>query len=253
MFVEERHNQILNILNSKKSVTVDELSETLYVSAATIRRDLDKMQKTGVIKRSHGGAVLFESTNVESASAVRELENIKEKKQIAELALSFIRSNSVIFMDSSSTAGMIIPFLSQFKYLTIITNGLKNALLLSEKTDAKIYVPGGIVSTRSNSVVGSDTIDYISHMNTELALFSCSGINQNNGITDASFEQSSVKRTMIKHSKVRVLLCDSSKFGMTYMCRTCGFEELDYILTDKQPKTEYIETAFTHRCEILSV
>jgi DeoR/GlpR family transcriptional regulator of sugar metabolism len=251
MFIEERHNQILNILNSKKSVTVDELSATLYVSTATIRRDLVKMQRTGVIKRSYGGAVLLESTNVESALAVRELENIKEKKQIAELALSFIRSNSVIFMDSSSTAGMIIPFLSQFKSLTVITNGLKNALLLSEKTDAKIYVPGGIVSTRSNSVVGSDTIDYISHMNTELALFSCSGINPTNGITDASFEQASLKRAIIKHSKVRVLLCDSSKFGMTYMCRTCGFEELDYILTDKQPPQEYIKVSEDLGCEIL--
>lgn len=253
MFVEERHNQILNIINSKKSITVQELSKVLYVSAATIRRDLARMEKTGVIKRSHGGAVLFESSNTESAIAVRELENTKEKKQIAELALSFIHSNSVIFMDSSSTAGMIIPFLSQFKYLTVITNGLKNALLLSEKTDAKIHMPGGIVSTRSNSVVGSDTIQYILNMNAELAIFSCSGINHNNGITDASFEQSNLKRALIKNAKVRVLLCDSSKFSMTYMCRTCGFEDLDYILTDKQPQAEYIKAASAHGCEILTV
>lgn len=251
MFEEERHNKILNIINTKKSVKVHELSEALYVSNATVRRDLAKMEKAGVIKRSHGGAVLFDSSNAESAISVRELENIKEKKKIAELAISFISSNSVIFMDSSSTAGMVIPYLSQFKYLTVITNGLKNALLLSERTEAKIYMPGGVVSTRSNSLLGSDTLDYLSNLNAGLAIFSCSGLTSNNGITDASFEQSKLKRALIRNSKVRVLLCDSSKFGGIYMCRTCGFEELDYILTDKKPQAEFTEAAAKHGCEIL--
>lgn len=251
MFEEERHNKILNIINIKKSVKVYELSEALYVSNATVRRDLAKMEKAGVIKRSHGGAVLFDSSNAESAISVRELENIKEKKKIAELAISFISSNSVIFMDSSSTAGMVIPYLSQFKYLTVITNGLKNALLLSEKTEAKIYMPGGVVSTRSNSLLGSDTLDYLSNLNAGLAIFSCSGLTPNNGITDASFEQSKLKRALIRNSKVRVLLCDSSKFGGIYMCRTCGFEELDYVLTDKKPQAEFTEAAAKHGCEIL--
>ncbi|WP_027630333.1 DeoR/GlpR family DNA-binding transcription regulator [Ruminiclostridium cellobioparum] len=251
MFEEERHNKILNMINSKKSVKVHELSEALYVSTATVRRDLAKMEKAGVIKRSHGGAVLVDSSSAESAISVRELENIKEKKKIAGLAISFISSNSVIFMDSSSTAGMVIPYLSQFKYLTVITNGLKNALLLSEKTDAKIYMPGGIVSTRSNSLLGSDTLDYLSNLNAGLAIFSCSGLTPNNGVTDASFEQSKLKRALIRNSKVRVLLCDSSKFGGIYMCRTCGFEELDYILTDKKPQTGFMEAASKHGCEIL--
>jgi DeoR/GlpR family transcriptional regulator of sugar metabolism len=251
MFEEERHNKILNMINSKKSVKVHELSEALYVSTATVRRDLAKMEKAGVIKRSHGGAVLVDSSSAESAISVRELENIKEKKKIAGLAISFISSNSVIFMDSSSTAGMVIPYLSQFKCLTVITNGLKNALLLSEKTDAKIYMPGGIVSTRSNSLLGSDTLDYLSNLNAGLAIFSCSGLTPNNGVTDASFEQSKLKRALIRNSKVRVLLCDSSKFGGIYMCRTCGFEELDYILTDKKPQTGFMEAASKHGCEIL--
>jgi len=251
MFEEERHNKILNIINTRKSAKVAELSKALYVSAATVRRDLAKMERSGLIKRSHGGAVLFESSNAESAISVRELENIKEKKLIAELAISFISSNSVIFMDSSSTAGMVIPYLSQFKYLTVITNGLKNALLLSEKTEARIHMPGGIVNSRSNSLLGSDTLDYLSALNAELAVFSCSGLTPNNGITDASFDQSRLKKALIRNSKVRILLCDSSKFGNIYMCRTCGFNELDYILTDKRPLQEYLEAAKNQGCEII--
>lgn len=251
MFEEERHNKILDIINTRKSARVGDLSKALYVSAATVRRDLAKMEKSGLIKRSHGGAVLFESSNGESAISVRELENIKEKKLIAELAVSFISSNSVIFMDSSSTAGMVIPYLSQFKYLTVITNGLKNALLLSEKTEARIHMPGGIVNSRSNSLLGSDTLDYLSGLNAGLAIFSCSGLTPGNGVTDASFEQSRLKKSLIRNSKVRVLLCDSSKFGNIFMCRTCGIDELDYIITDRSPLQEYLEAAEKQNCEII--
>lgn len=76
----ERHEQILQILMEKKSVTVGELSKTMFVSDATIRRDLSQMEKEGLIKRSHGGAVLFESTNDETSILMREQENIKQKK-----------------------------------------------------------------------------------------------------------------------------------------------------------------------------
>lgn len=86
----ERHEQILQILMEKKSVTVGELSKTMFVSDATIRRDLSQMEKEGLIKRSHGGAVLFESTNDETSILMREQENIKQKKIIAEIALKFI-------------------------------------------------------------------------------------------------------------------------------------------------------------------
>jgi DeoR family fructose operon transcriptional repressor len=251
LFTEERHDQIFNIIRSKKSVSVNELSKTLFVSTATIRRDLREMEKTGLIKRSHGGAILFESFNDESSSSVRELEHTKEKKRIAELAVGFIKSNSVIFMDSSSTAGMLIPFLSQFKYLTVITNGLKNSQQLAEKTDAKIYFPCGAVNPRSNSVVGSDTVEYISRLYADIAVISCTGINLNNGITDASFEQSNLKRAMLKNAKRRILLCDSSKFDLTYMCRTCGLDGIDYIITDKMPKEEYIKKATESNCKII--
>jgi len=122
----ERHEQILQILMEKKSVTVGELSKTMFVSDATIRRDLSQMEKEGLIKRSHGGAVLFESTNDETSILMREQENIKQKKVIAEIALKFIKNHDTLLVDSSSTAGMVIPLLKNFKFISVITNGIKN-------------------------------------------------------------------------------------------------------------------------------
>lgn len=251
MLLEQRHRSILDYLNRKKSITVQELSAMLFVSEATIRRDLSEMEKQGLLKRSHGGAVLFESSSGETSLLVREQKNVREKQSIAHLALDFISSNSTIFMDSSSTAGMLIPLLKQYKFLTVITNGLKNALALSQLTDVKTYIIGGVVSPQSTSSAGSDSIDYINNINSQVAFISCGGISEKNGITDAAFEQARLKNAMLNNSAVKVLLCDSSKLGKVFMCRTCGFDKLDYIITDKMPDRETALAITMSGCEIL--
>lgn len=251
MLILERQNRILEIVNRKKAVTVDELSRRLYSSPATIRRDLCAMEKAGLLKRSHGGAVTLESSNVESALTVREKENIREKRLIAELATDFIRSSSSLFLDSSSTAGAVIPLLARFHTLTVITTGLKNALLLSEKTDARIYLPCGVVATNSNSIIGADTLDYLSNIRTDVAFISCSGMDASEGVTEASVEQAQLKRRMLARAKVRVLLCDNSKFDSVYFGRTCGFDMLDVVITDRPPRPELADAVGKAGCELL--
>lgn len=251
MLILERQNRILDIVNRKKAVTVGELSRQLFSSPATIRRDLCAMEKAGLLKRSHGGAVTLESSNVESALTIREKEHIREKRQIAELAADFIRSSSSLFLDSSSTAGAIIPFLDRFHTLTVITTGLKNALFLSEKTDARIYLPCGVVATNSNSIIGADTLEYLSNIRTDVAFISCSGLDATEGITEASVEQAQLKRRMLARAKVRLLLCDSSKFDGVYFGRTCGFDMLDAVITDRKPSSTLEKAILNAGCELL--
>ncbi len=252
MFTEERHNQIMRLITAKKYVTVEELCGQLFVSAATIRRDLSYMEKAGYLKRSHGGAALVESLSGELSDTVRELEHVREKRALAELAGSFLKSGLTIFMDSSSTARAVIPFLKPYTNLAVITNGLKNAMLLSQATDAKVFVPSGVLSLRSYALMGIDTRDYLAGMNAQLAFVSCGGVDLSSGITDPSPEQSALKRVMLQNAKIRVLLCDHSKFGAVYLCKTCGFEGLDYIVTDSPPPEEYQQAAAKAGCEILS-
>lgn len=251
MFASERQQQILEFLRHENSATVNSLSKRLYVSTATIRRDLAELARTGLINRSHGGAILFEGGAVESPISIRELQQTKEKKLIAELVLPLILPNSVLFMDSSSTVGMVIPLLSQRKGLTIITNGLGNALLLSRHTDAKIYMPEGIVNSRSTSVVGGGTLRFLARFQADLALISCSGLSLSEGATDASLEQSDVKRMMLQNAHAGVLLCDTSKIGKVYMCRTCGFENLQTLVTDMEPDPAYCTRAQESGCNLL--
>ena len=252
MLTLERQEEILDILNKNKSATVEELASELFVSGATIRRDLRAMEKQGLIKRSHGGAMPFKSSADDSAFAIREQENTVAKKTIANLAVKLIKNGDSVFVDSSSTTGLIIPMLNNFQYLSVTTTGLRNALLLSQTSNVKIYIAGGQVQNHSNSVIGSDTMDYISRIHADITLVSCTGVDLVSGFTDASIEQAKIKQQMRKNSSKVAMLCDSSKFNKTFLCTDFLFDDIDYLVTDKTPPIEYVEKIASTKCKIIT-
>lgn len=241
MFSTERQEEILEYINKKKSVTVEELAQEFFISGATVRRDLSIMEKSGLIRRTHGGATSFSSRAEESAFALRENENPAAKKTIAALAYKLVKNGDSVFLDSSSTTGFTIPLLNNLKFLSVTTIGIRNALLLSQTNNIKIYLAGGRIQNHSNSITGTDTIDYISRIHADITLVSCSGVNLSAGFTDADIEQSKLKRQMKKNSNKIAMLCDSSKFDKTFMCVDFSFDEIDYLVTDKTPPAEYVE------------
>ncbi len=248
----ERKEEILDILNKNKSATVEELAQELFVSGATIRRDLRDMEKQGLIKRSHGGAMPFKSSAEESAFAIREQENTSAKKTIANLAVKLIKNGDSVFMDSSSTVGLTIPLLNNFQYLSVTTIGLRNALLLSQTNNVKIYIAGGQIQNHSNSIIGTDTMDFISRIHADISIMSCSGLDLENGFTDASIEQSKLKQQMRRNSTKLAMLCDSTKFGKIFLCKDFQFDEVDYLITEKMPPQEYVDKISNTKCKIIT-
>ncbi|MBE5749858.1 MAG: DeoR/GlpR transcriptional regulator [Clostridiales bacterium] len=248
----ERQEEILEILNKNKSVTVEELAAELFVSGATIRRDLRAMEKQGLIKRSHGGAMPFKSSAEESAFAIREQENTAAKRTIANLAVKLIKNGDSVFLDSSSTTGLTIPMLNNFKYLSVTTTGLRNALLLSQTNNIKIYIAGGQIQNHSNSIIGTDTMDYISRIHADVCLVSCSGLDINSGFTESSIEQAKLKQQMRKNSTKMAVLCDSTKLGKTFLCTDFHFEDIDYFITEKTPPIEYVEKIAQTKCKLIT-
>lgn len=247
----ERKEEILDILNKNKSATVEELAQELFVSSATIRRDLRAMEKQGLIKRSHGGAMPFKSSAEESAFAIREQENTQAKKTIANLAVKLIKNGDSVFMDSSTTVGLTIPLLNNLNYLSVTTIGLRNALLLSQTNNVKIYIAGGQIQNHSNSIIGTDTMDFISRIHADISIMSCSGLDLENGFTDASIEQSKLKQQMRRNSTKLAMLCDSTKFNKIFLCKDFRFDEVDYLITEKMPPQEYIDKLANTRCKII--
>ena len=248
----ERQQEILNILKEKNSATVEELSSELFVSGATIRRDLKEMEKQGLIKRTHGGAIPFKDSAQESSFALREQENTSAKRTIAHLACKLVSNGDSVFLDSSSSSGVLIQKLNSFPMLSVTTTGLRNALLLSQTDHIKIYIAGGQILNHSNSIIGSDTVDYISKMHSDIAFMSCSGVDIQNGFTDSSTEQAKLKQQMRKNSKKVAMLVDSTKFSKTFLCTDFAFDEVDYLITEKTPPIEFVERIAQTNCKIIS-
>lgn len=245
-----RQEEILTILREKKSATVQQLSELLFASGSTIRRDLTELEKMGLIRRSHGGAVLFEGGGDEPSALIREQQNPREKKRAAEAAFPLLQSGSSVFLDSSSTVGMLIPLLGRLSDLTVITNGLKNALLLAEHPDIRVNMVCGSIKHGSNSAVGSEALTYLSGIHPDYTILSCSGVDEG-GFTESGFEHCSLKQRMLENARTRIIVCDGSKFGKLCLARLGGFSAADYLAVDTMPPEPIRKAAEAAGCRIV--
>ena len=248
----ERQDEILDILSRYKLVSVSNLAKMLYVSEATIRRDLIHMNNLGLIRRTHGGAMEVKSTAQESSFAMREAENLTAKKIVCTLALRYISDHSIIFMDSSSTIMPIIPMLQKFQHLTVITHGIKTALMLSNLKNVKVFLTGGRVENFSNSVLGNSVIEFYDNINADFALMSGSGINQNGDITDISIENAMIKKKIISKANQVFMLLDHTKFDKTHMNTCCQLNDVFSLITDKIPSDEYLKIIESSDCQLIN-
>ncbi|PPK48324.1 DeoR/GlpR family DNA-binding transcription regulator [Clostridium algidicarnis] len=250
MFSKERSEEILNILKVKKQVSTSYLCEKLYCSVATIRRDLIELEKAGLIKRFHGGASLVPNFNIEYSHMFRELENQQEKNYICNLALDFISDGYALFLDSSSTVGSICHLLKNYNNITVVTNGVKTALELVQLDSITTFIAGGQLKTRSTSIVGEFTSNFIDNFKADLSIISCRGLDEN-GAYEASQTQALVKQHMIRNSKSTILLCDSSKFNHSNFYKLDSFENIEAIITDIEPSSKILNSILLSGCEAI--
>lgn len=235
----ERQQLILSILKERQAVTVDELCARLYSSGATIRRDLQILENSGQLRRTHGGAVFLDGNAKDFPLQMREAENLTAKDIIAERALPHIRSGQTIFMDASSTVCQLAARLTRFRNLRVITNGLKTADILAGIEGITVYSTGGRLRENAKSFVGVQAMEAAARFNADLAFFSCRGIHPEGGITDSTEEEADLKRVFIRQSRRAFLLCDSSKVGKQYFSRLGGLDTVTGILSDIPLGPEY--------------
>lgn len=231
MFEVERLDHILAFLRENQTATVKTLAARLYASEATVRRDLNELEHRGLVKRLHGGAVLLDGANRELPIRVREQQNVEAKRAIAAKAARYLHDGQVIFLDASSTVMFLIKYFESFELLTIITNGLKTAQELSA-LNHKVYCTGGLMLHNSSAYVGDFAVDFVRRFNADLFFFSSRGISEDGLITDASSEETNVRKAMFEQSRSRIFLCDQSKLGKTYCYNLCSVKQADAWITD---------------------
>ena len=234
---KEREKRILEIMLKEKKVTVKYLSGILYASEPSVRRDLANLEAQGYVRRIHGGAVLNENGKGETMIPflIRELEESREKLVIAEKAAALVKDGDVIFLDASSTAFNMIPFLAGKKDVTVITNGIKAINALCEYKNIKTISTGGIVHTTCLALVGEDAFKTVEGYNADICFFACRGLSLEGQLTDISPEEDYVRLKMIGHSKKAYLLCTAEKIGKVYYHNICHLDKLNGAIFGKEP------------------
>ncbi|MDO4983086.1 MAG: DeoR/GlpR family DNA-binding transcription regulator [Eubacteriales bacterium] len=229
---EERYEAILDIIEKKEFVSVKTLSEMMYVSMPTIRRDLTRMQEMGLIKRGHGGAISKDANRVGAPAPFRACVKPDEKMRMCREAAKLLHDNCVIFLDESTTTVSITEFLSDFKNITIVTNSMEVLNRAYEKNIDACCL-GGKLSYETKSFLGSCTEEMVSHYGIDYMFFSSSGINRNGWIVDYYPAANSLRRSVAQFAENKVFLCDSSKFLKNEVYTLMPLSEADYIITDE--------------------
>ena len=232
MATNERHNHILSMIKNQKSVTVGELTERLFVSEATVRRDLSEMQRLGLIERTHGGAVI--SSNAEEISHfVRIVKNAKEKEYIACRALERLPHFHSVFIDGSSTA-LALAERMNLEHKTVVTYNLQTALQLSKKPNVNLIMLGGAVHYNTASATGAWTAKQVNEFCFDLLVSSCSAIRGDEVLENAA-DQKEIKQNAIQKSEFKILLADHTKFCSSAIYRSSLLSDYDLVITDRAP------------------
>ncbi|WP_091016981.1 DeoR/GlpR family DNA-binding transcription regulator [Paenibacillus amylolyticus] len=242
MLVAERYEKIVEWVDTQGSMRVTELSERCGVTEETIRRDLDKLEQAGRLRRSHGGAVSVkykEELQSEIPYPERAVAHAEEKRRIASEAVNMVESGDRIALDASTTAWYMAAGLPNIP-LTVLTNSIKVAAELSNKEQIRVIATGGQLASRSLSFVGPLAERSLDAYHVDKVFLSCKGVHLTKGISESNELQALVKQKMIQIADEVILLADSSKFNIQAFTRVAEMSSVAKVITDQGVDEEQV-------------
>ena len=238
MFMEERLNEILEIIKEEKKVLVKELSEKFNVSESMIRKDLQRLEKEGKVKRTYGGAILERESSYDEKTNSRVFIDLESKSYLGELVVDIIEDNDVIFLDISTTNHTIAMMLGATKKnLTIITNMNRIAMEFDRAPNVDVILIGGRYNKKLGGTVGSAAIEEIKKFKITKAFVGAGGINiEENFISNFNYDEAAVKKEILRCSKKRYIVANYEKLYKDGAYKFATLDDIDYIVTEKEPE-----------------
>lgn len=233
MISYERQREILSYLQKNRFSNVKELAKIVWSSESSVRRDIKKLEQKGYVKQIYGGVVLAEYENSVVPVNLRDSSNSAVKEELAKRMAEYIFDGATILMDGSSTVRRIIKYMGGFAGLKIITN---NQRIFNEcnSPDIKLYCTGGQYVSQSSIFIGKSAENYIRGINADILFFSSQAISDDGEISDASEEETSLRKVMLSRAKKKIFLCDSTKVGLQRTFSLCSKDDIDIIICDKK-------------------
>ena len=240
MLAVERRSKIEDIINENKSVLVTELARLFDVTPETIRGDLLKLEKQGILVRTYGGATLAGSSGSELSYKERDVVNAEAKHKIGARAADMIRNGETIFLDASTSSLWLARNIKDKEGLTVITNAVNIVLELADCENIKLICTGGSLNKRNMSYTGRFAERMITeNLAADKCFFSCKGVTVSRGMTDASEDEAEIKRAMMQASDSVIFLCDHNKLGRKGIPVIASIDKIDTLITDIRPDREW--------------
>jgi len=232
MIAIQRKEKIFELIREDGAAKVTDLARIFKVTEVTIRQDLEKLEKEGLIVREHGGAYLKNIKDQVQTFSLSHQDNIDKKESIAAKALEFIESGDTVILDSGSTTTELAKKIRSLKNLTVITNALNIALMLGAESGIEVIVTGGEFKPPTLSLTGQRAADSFRGLHVQKLFLATAGISLKAGLTYPSISDLVVKKAMIDAAETTYLLADSSKIGKSSFASLGALSLIDYLITD---------------------
>lgn len=233
-----RFDTILKILRENGDVKLQELTEKLNVSEATIRRDLTLLEKKGAILRVHGGAVL--NTEKERDITTKKSIYSKEKEKIAKKAIEYVKDGDVVYLDAGSTTETLIKYLAKKENIVVVTNGITHFEEL-RRCGVEAFLLGGEIKFTTGATVGIGAVQALKTYNIDVAFMGSNAVDKN-GFSTPDSKEAIIKSEVVKNTEKVYFLCDSSKFGKKTFINFASLEDGEIISEVEVPEEYLLDT-----------
>lgn len=249
----KRISEVESYIQENDIVSIDELTKIFNVSINTIRRDINELVKRNSVKKVYGGVT---SVNKSSQQAVdyteRNIENYEHKKYIGNLASRFIEQYDIVYIDTGTTTTHVLDNVDENLEFTLITNSLDVINKASYFKNVDIFIIGEKYSPRTRSFIGFKSQDIVGRFNIKKAFMSATGVDIKNGLSNAEMEENLIKQRIIKQSEKKYALVDHSKIGKSTLLTYMVLKNLDYLITDTKPDTNFIDFCKNNSINIIN-
>jgi DeoR family fructose operon transcriptional repressor len=232
LYAEERQQQILSRARAAGRVEVASLAEVLDVTQETIRRDLDRLERQGLLRRVHGGAIPAHRLDFEPGVTQRDALAASEKGRIARVTLDLLPRRGTVLLDAGTTTARIAAALAPTDDLTVVTNSLTLAGLLAARPRVTVHLVGGRVRSRTLASVDTWAVDTLAGLNVDMAVVGTNGFSVGRGLTTPDLSEAAVKAAMVAAGRRVVVVADSSKYGNDQFARFATLSQVDVVVTD---------------------
>ncbi|WP_269469937.1 DeoR/GlpR family DNA-binding transcription regulator [Streptomyces humicola] len=251
MYAPERQQEILRRARDRGRVDVPSLAEEFDVTAETVRRDLKALDRAGLIRRVHGGAIPAGRLDFEPDLETRDTVAAAEKDRIARAALSELPTEGSVIIDAGTTSARLAAALPLDTRLTVVTHALPIAARLAEYPDLTLHLVGGRLRHRTRAAVDAWALRAYGEISADVLFLAANGFSPEHGLTTPDLAEAAVKRAMISAARRVVLLADSAKYGQQHFARFGELSGVDLLITDGGLAPECVRAIEAHGTEVV--